>query len=236
MGGENIKLLKLKEGEIMREQRITGTHKGIKDKRAAEVFDHFSRIMRDRGWNNVDTFIKAGITKGNVLEVGSGPGYIGLEWLKKFPDTSLIGCEINREMIRLAEKNAKDYGLERRTSYVKGNCMEMPFPAGSFDAVFSNGSLHEWRDPVKAFNEIDRVLKPQGVFCITDMRRDVNPLVKWFFYSSTRPKEVRPGFLTSFDASYTVDEIARLLRQSRLKNIVISKAFFGLCITGKKAA
>lgn len=67
------------------------------------------------------------------------------------------------------------------------------------------------------------------------MRRDVNPLIKWLIYSSTKPKEIRPGFLTSFNASYTVDEIKELLRQSDLKDTVVSKEFFGLCISGKKS-
>ena len=218
----------------MKKQRIIETNEGIQDKITVEIFDNFARIMRDKGWNSVNSFIKAGITKGNVLEIGPGPGYVGLEWLKKFPDAVLTGCEISREMIRLSEKNARDYGFEKRTAYVEGNCMQMPFPDGSFDAVISNGSLHEWEDPVKVFNEINRVLKPQGLLCITDMRRDVNSLIKWFIYLSTRPKEIRPGFLTSFNASYTMDEITCLLGQSKLMNTAVSKEFFGLCITGKK--
>lgn len=218
----------------MKKQRIIETNEGIQDKITVEIFDNFARIMRDKGWNSVDSFIKAGITKGNVLEIGPGPGYVGLEWLKKFPDAALTGCEISREMIRLAEKNARDYGFEKRTAYVEGNCMQMPFPDGSFDAVISNGSLHEWEDPVKVFNEINRVLKPQGLLCISDMRRDVNTLIKWFIYLSTRPKEIRPGFLTSFNASYTMEEITNLLGQSKLMNTAVNKEFFGLCITGKK--
>ena len=219
----------------MANQRIIETNEGIQDKLTVEIFDNFARIMRDKGWNNVDSFIKAGIIKGNVLEIGPGPGYVGLEWLKRCPDAALTGCEISREMIKLAGKNARDYGFESKTGYVEGSCMQMPFSDSSFDAVFSNGSLHEWEDPIKAFNEINRVLRPEGILCITDMRRDVNPLIKWIIYFSTKPEEIRPGFLTSLNASYTVNEIKELLSQSELKNIAVSKEFFGLCISGKKS-
>ncbi len=219
----------------MAKQRIIETNEGIQDKLTVEIFDNFARIMRDKGWNNIDNFIKAGITKGNALEIGSGPGYVGLEWLKRCPDAALTGCEISREMIKLAEKNARDYGFEKRASYIEGNCMQMPFSDSCFDAVFSNGSLHEWEDPIKVFNEINRVLRPEGILCITDMRRDVNPLIKWLIYSSTKPEEIRPGFLTSLNASYTSNEIKELLSQSDLKNTAVSKEFFGLCISGKKA-
>lgn len=186
----------------MAKQRIIETNEGIQDVLTVEVFDRFARVMRDKGWNNVDSIIKAGITKGNALEIGPGPGYVGLEWLKRCPDSSLTGCEISREMIKLAENNARDYGFEARVNYVEGNCMQMPLPNNSFDAVFSNGSLHEWEEPISVFNEIDRVLKPGGLFCVTDMRRDVNPLIKWMIYALTKPKEIRLGFLSSLNASY----------------------------------
>ena len=49
----------------------------------------------------------------------------------------------------------------------------MPFDDSSFDAVISNGSLHEWEDSKRVFNEIYRVLRQGGRYCITDLRRDV---------------------------------------------------------------
>lgn len=218
----------------MVKQRVIETNEGIQNEITVEVFDRFAKTMRDKGWNNVDSFIKAGITDGNVLEIGPGPGYIGLEWLKKTNGESLTGCEISPEMIKTAQKNAKDYGFEKKTRYEEGNCMQMPFEDNSFDAVFSNGSLHEWEKPVMVFNEIYRVLKPNGLFCITDMRRDVSPLIKWFIYSSTKPKEIRPGFLTSLNAAYTVNELNELVANSNLENFKIEKEFFGLCVSGKK--
>jgi ubiquinone/menaquinone biosynthesis C-methylase UbiE len=112
--------------------------------------------------------------------------------------------------------------------------MQIPLPDCSFDAVFSNGSLHEWEDPVKGFNEIGRVLKPEGLFCVTDMRRDVNSLIKWLIYASTKPKEIRPGFLSSMNAAYTVSEIKHILSRSNLKNAIVQREFFGLCISGQK--
>jgi len=218
----------------MLKARIIETNEGIQGKLTVEVFDRFARTMRDKGWNNVNNFLKVGITQGNVLEIGPGPGYVGLEWLKKSPYATLTGCEISREMIKLAKKNSQDYGYADRCNYMEGNCMEMPFLKESFDAVFSNGSLHEWEDPICALNEIYRVLKPGGLFCITDMRRDVNPLIKWCIYHSTKPKEIRPGFITSYNASYTVEEIRLQLTNSMLKNITVQREFFGLCISGVK--
>lgn len=215
-------------------QRVVETNEGIQNELTAEVFDRFAKTMRDKGWNNVDTFIKAGITQGEVLEIGPGPGYVGLEWLKQSQNASLTGLEISGSMIRIANENARQYGLDDRVRYVQGNGMLMPFDENSFDAVFSNGSMHEWEDPVKVFDEIGRVLKPNGIFCISDMRRNVSPALKWMIYFSTKPKEIRPGFLSSLNAAYTLVELDDLLKRSSIKSYSIQKEFFGLCVKGSK--
>ena len=218
----------------MTKPRVPETNEGIQDEITVEVFDRFARIMRDKGWNEVKTFIKAGIGHGKLLEIGPGPGYVGLELLKASPDAVLTGCEISPEMIKVAQKNAKEYGYEDRVHYVQGNCMRMPFEDAAFDAVFSNGSMHEWEDPVKVFGEIHRVLRPGGVFAVCDMRRDVNPAIKWLIYSMTKPKEIKPGFLTSLYAAYTADEMRSLLDRSDLRYAAVVKDFFGLTVSGRK--
>jgi len=218
----------------MTKPRIPETNEGIQNPVTVEVFDRFAKSMRDKGWNNVDTFQKLGIGRGSVLEIGPGPGYVGLELLRAAPDAALTGCEISPAMIEQAQKNAREYGLTDRARYVEGNCMQMPFADALFDAVFSNGSMHEWEDPVRVFGEIHRVLKPGGVLCISDMRRDVNPLVKWAIYCTTKPREIRPGFLTSLHASYTAEEMRGLLERSALRYAAVRKDFFGLTVSGRK--
>lgn len=216
----------------MVKNRVIETNEGIQNEVTVESFDVFARNMRDRGWNGVDGMIASGIKGGDVLEVGPGPGYVGLELAAKIHPASLTGCEISPAMLRFAEKNAAEYGISAR--YVQGNCMNMPFEDESFDTVISNGSLHEWEDPIRAFNEIFRVLRAGGRYCITDLRRDVHPLKKMMVYFSTHPKEMRPGLISSLNAAYTSYEITELLRHSNLHNATVANDFFGLCIAGQK--
>jgi len=86
----------------------------------------------------------------------------------------------------------------------------------------------------KIFNEIYRVLKSDGKYFISDMRRDMNPFGKWFLKLNTKPKEIRPGLVSSINASYTIDEIQNILNQSKLEEATVKKTFVGFEITVKK--
>lgn len=207
----------------MTKPRVIETNEGIQDELTAETFDVFARFMRDKGWNGVDGMIASGIESGDMLEIGPGPGYVGLELARRVGARSLTGCEISSAMIRLAEKNAAEYGLSAR--YVLGNAMEMPFEDESFDCVVSNGSLHEWENPVRVFGEIKRVLRPGGRYCVTDLRRDAAGWKRGLVYASTKPKEMRPGLLSSLRAAYTAQEISGLLEEV-MPGAEVKKDFF----------
>ena len=170
-----------------------------------------------------------------ALEVGPGPGYLGLEWLKKTTGTSLKAVEISPAMIEVARRNAGEYGFSDRVEYVKGDGGNIPFEDNLFDAAFTNGSLHEWAEPQSVFREIYRVLKPGGKYLVSDLRRDTHPLVKWFMHMVTKPKEIRPGLRSSIAASYLVEEIEALLSECLPGGFRVEKRAMGLLITGTKS-
>lgn len=214
--------------------RISETDHGITGEFNTRSYDLMMRRMRDRGWMETKLIIKEGISSGLALEVGPGPGYLGLEWLKSTKGTSLKGLDISDDMIAIAQRNAGEYGLAGRVEYVKCDARNMPFEDAYFDAVFSNGSLHEWAHPEDILNEIARVLKPDGRYCVSDLRRDMNPLAKWFLWLMTQPKNMRSGLITSINASYILTEIGVMMPKTRLQGWHAKKNVLGIIITGRK--
>ena len=148
----------------MTHSRVPETDHGIQGETTVAMYDEMQRYMRDRGWIQTTAILKSGIQKGHALEIGHGPGYLGLEWLRSTQQTRLTGLDISPDMTALAARNARLYGLEERVTFEGGRGDCLPFKDDTFDAVFTNGSLHEWTNPEDTFNEIVRVLKPRGQY------------------------------------------------------------------------
>jgi len=58
--------------------------------------------------------------------------------------------------------------------------------------------------------------------------------MKWLMYAMTRPKEIRPGLISSINASYTIDEIEAMLLKTQLKGYRVAKNLMGIVISGQK--
>lgn len=208
-----------------------------------QTLNAMARRMRDKGWyqlkfpkflTTVPLLIAAGINRGDTLEIGPGPGYLGLEWLKNTNGTTLTGLDVSTDMVEIAKHNAAEYEFTERARYLLADASDIPFRNNRFDCVFSNASLHEWVSPRQVLNEIARVLRPGGSYYITDLRRCMSNLWKWIVWFMAWPKEVRPYFMASVNESYTIEEVKDILRDTQLRNPSVSKAWYGLTITGQR--
>ena len=214
--------------------RIPETDQGLREDVTARAYDQMMRRSRDKGELQIHHLLNKNITQGYALEIGSGPGYIGLEWLKRTSNTQLVGLDISPAMINIAKRNTDEYGFSGRAEYRQGNGSRLPFEENSFDVVFSFDSLHEWTTPEDTLNEIHRVLKNEGKYLIYDLRRDMPLVVKWFlsFVNRSAPKELRSGLSASIQSAYLDSEMRAMLGQTRLCGGIIEKNPFGLVISG----
>ena len=120
----------------------------------------------------------------------------------------------------------------------------MPFPSGQFDLIVSTFSLHHWNDPVQVLNEIFRVLKPGGIFLITDLSRNTPVLfinLILFINRMTMTKEARDwfknsphGFIGSIKASYTQKELTGIMAQTPFRDYQINEDRMVITIKGSK--
>ena len=125
--------------------------------------------------------IVSAFKSGDILDLGTGPGYLPIEIVKRAPAINIIGVDLSRKLIQMARANASNAGLSRQLRFEVGNSARLHFDNASFDMVISTGMLHSLKRPVAVLKEIHRVLKPGAEAWIYDPA-NVTPYIdreKW---------------------------------------------------------
>ncbi len=139
---------------------------------AARWYDKNSRGHRIEELRNYAKEVVNNVEQGDsVLEVAPGPGYLAIE-LAKLGRYNIIGMDISKDFVDIARTNAKQAGVE--IEFQQGNVANMPFSNDVFDFIICTAAFKNFKEPLKALREMNRVLKPGAVALIIDMNRSVS--------------------------------------------------------------
>ena len=130
-----------------------------------------SPFLRD-GYRELAQRVAEKLSRGRILDVGTGPGYLPIEIARLVEGVEVVGIDVSKDMVRIAGKNVWKEGLERRVRFEVEDANNMSYVDSSFDLVVSTGSFHHWKKPVRVLNEIYRVLKPSCEAWIYDLRKN----------------------------------------------------------------
>ncbi len=97
-----------------------------------------------------------------VLEIGCGLGTDGGELVRR--GATYTAIDASGESLELARRFFSLEGFAG--TFVQADAERLPFPDASFEFVYSWGVLHHTPDIRKAIAEVQRVLVPNGSFCI----------------------------------------------------------------------
>lgn len=112
----------------------------------------------------------AGIQEGDsVIDLGCGAGndcFVARSIVGE--NGRVTGLDFTDEMLKKANQNNAMLGF-KNVDFIKGDIENIPVDDESYDVVISNCVLNLVPDKHKAFNEIKRILKPGGHFCVSDI-------------------------------------------------------------------
>ncbi len=107
-----------------------------------------------------------------LLDVGCGTGYL-FELLLARRKAEYHGLDLSPEMLKVAESK-----FDGCVALVEGAADCLPYGDNSFDVVTCIQSFHHYPDPDKAMQEAFRVLKPGGLYILSDT--GVGGIGGWF--------------------------------------------------------
>lgn len=141
-----------------------------------------------------------------VLELGCGPGYLWRDNTERIPDGWTITLsDLSSGMVADARATLRD--VPHDFDFQTLDAQELPFEAGSFDAVIANHMLYHVPDREQAYAEIRRILAPGGHLYATtngrDHMRELFELVDEFEPGAA----VRPDHVNDFRLESGGDEL-----------------------------
>jgi ubiquinone/menaquinone biosynthesis C-methylase UbiE len=207
----------------------------------ASSYEKATRMVIDSYYSHIAQEIATHLEKGTILDLGTGPGYLPIEIAKKSSTLSVVGVDLSRKLIEIAQSNALKAGLTDRLNFQLGNAGRLNFEDSVFDMVISTGMLHSLKAPVKVLKEIYRVLKKGREAWIYDPAKVVSQVDRQKWKASLTLRE--RFFLWLFGLfglhkpieTYTREQAADLIKQTDFKNYWIDEQDKEIKIKLKKA-
>ena len=104
----------------------------------------------------------------SVLDIGCGAGGIDVALVASHGAGYVTGIDVEDPVLTRAREVVAAKGLTSRIGLCKVAPGPLPFPPGTFDVVFSKGSIIHIPDKMALMAEVARVLKPGGWFLASD--------------------------------------------------------------------
>lgn len=188
-----------------------------------DIIRHFSARAQNYGksldWVNDENILDMIIEcipkrRGTILDLGAGTGVVAKYILKRCEEgCRIVALDICKDML--------DQINETKIETICSGVEELPFEDGSFDVVVSRQCLHYVEEVEKVLTEVQRILKPNGVFILAQIVpfdeatssewesviKIRQPLRKWYF-TSEGWNELAERNSLNLQLSYTYAKIA----------------------------
>ena len=147
----------------------------------AARYDRANTVMTggiDAWWRRQAAASLSLATDAHVLDLCCGTGALTRELVRHVPQGHVTGVDFSSQMLAVARAR----GGPENIRYEQADVLQLPFPAGSFDAATMAFSMRNVTDIGACLRECARVLKPGGSFVNLEVGKPENPLLRRAFY------------------------------------------------------
>ena len=169
--------------------------------RLAARYDRYAALEQEVGRRLLERCEFQRLAPARIVDLGCGTGVASVELKRRYRPAQVIGLDGSRAMLAHLRGRSK---LLRPLRGVCGDLFALPFAAGSVDLLYSNLACHWAPDLGAVFDEMRRVLRPDGMLLFSLPGRSSLPELRqaWSgaFHGEESALPVYPDVLETGDA------------------------------------
>lgn len=138
--------------------------------KAAHTYDKAAVLQRVVGSTLLERLRGIHLQPQTILDLGCGTGYFTFSLKEIYPTAEIIGFDKSDGMLNQAK--LKEQGELSKIYWLGGQAESLPFRDHSFELIYSNLMLHWSTDFSAMLNELNRILKPDGLLLFSMVGAD----------------------------------------------------------------
>ncbi|MCY3760708.1 MAG: class I SAM-dependent methyltransferase [Gemmatimonadetes bacterium] len=161
--------------------------------------------------------------QGTALDLGCGPGDIGIRFARAFPGWKVHGLDGSAAMLALAREAVDAAGLAHRIELIEARLQDGRPPAAAYGLVFSNSLLHHLDDPALMWESVRRHAQPGGQVFAMDLMRPESESRLGELAATFRgePEVLQRDFRNSLRAAYRLGEVRLQLEEAGMSGLQV---------------
>ena len=191
-----------------------------------------------RGWKRKTAALATHSLPGPALDVSTGTGDLAFQLARLPVADPVVALDLLPEMIALA-RGKEPWRKRGGVSFIVGDALSLPFPSETFACATAGFSLRNMPDVRQAVGEMARVVRPGGRVALLELSpmetglkarlfrlyfQGMVPLVGNLIAGDRAAYSYLPQSVERF---YNAEELASVLRESGLRQVVYKRLGFG---------
>ncbi len=176
-----------------------------------------------------------------ILDIATGTGDVAIEVYSQYKPSTIVGLDISDNMINLAEKKITRKGLSATISMEVGDCENLRFSTGSFDATTVAFGVRNFGDLKKGLSEMHRILRDGGQIVVLEFSKPLyfpfkqifnlyfRHLLPFIGKMTSKDKRAYKYLYESVQAFPDYDNFAEILREVGFRSVEYKPLSLGIC-------
>lgn len=159
------KVTPYKDSELAKKKQVEQMFDNI-----SENYDRLNRVISlgtDQSWRRKLIEIVKSTHPEKILDVATGTGDLAIA-LADSSAKKIVGLDISAGMLKVGQQKIDAKKLNKKIEMVQADSEDLPYEDNYFDAITVAFGVRNFEHLDKGLQEINRVLKPGGIFVVLE--------------------------------------------------------------------